>query len=326
MKRVFTSIVSLTALLLVTMVCAISLLRDYRRPIPPLDAPFAPTPASIRVEAVARNSEPAERKIIESSFAVATICGISSVSADHYEARNDALRSIARNCKLSQSDLSALLAYVASTNDVLRIERTAALKNDVLNLLRNQEKPVDGLAELLIDMCHSSEHPAEVVDYCIQHLGDLHNAASDAKQRAAVYTTLVEAARKRHIDYSGTALYAIMQSDALTPSQEAELKRLTLDICKPDANQNARIAAIQVAGEKQYREVLPTLRDALANQRSDAVVEIVSIGTIGLLGDESDIPLLESVLQRNRRRYEVGVNAAIKRIKDRKADYNVGKQ
>ncbi len=249
---------------------------------------------------------------------IATICGSDPATAGHYEARDGALRSIARNRNLSKADISSLLDYIASTGDVLRAERIAALKNDVLNLLRRQEKPVPGLAELLIETSRSGEHPAEVVDYCIQHLGDLQNEAADDRQRAAIHAALVEAARKREIDYSGTALYAIMRPERLAPSQEAELKRLTLDLCKPDANQNARVAAIQVAGQKQYREVLPMLRDALANRQSDAIVEIVSIGTLGLLGDEADVPLLESVLQRNKRRYAVAVKAAIKRIRDRK--------
>ena len=37
--------------------------------------------------------------------------------------------------------------YLASTNDQLRAERVAALKNDVMNLQRRQETPVEGLAE-----------------------------------------------------------------------------------------------------------------------------------------------------------------------------------
>jgi hypothetical protein len=36
--------------------------------------------------------------------------------------------------------------------DGLRVERVAALKNDVMNLLRNHDPPVEGLAETLIAM------------------------------------------------------------------------------------------------------------------------------------------------------------------------------
>ena len=39
------------------------------------------------------------------------------------------------------------MAYLASTNDAMRVERVAALKNDVMNLLRRQETPVEGLGE-----------------------------------------------------------------------------------------------------------------------------------------------------------------------------------
>ena len=68
----------------------------------------------------------------------------------------------------------------------MRVERVAALKNDVMNLLRSQEPPVEGLAETLIVMfegrgisTHNSsapnsptrQHPPDVLDYCIQHLG-----------------------------------------------------------------------------------------------------------------------------------------------------------
>ena len=41
----------------------------------------------------------------------------------------------------------------------MRVERVAALKNDVMNLLRNQEPPVAGLADALIGMFDGGAHP-----------------------------------------------------------------------------------------------------------------------------------------------------------------------
>ena len=52
-----------------------------------------------------------------------------------------------RSRSLTKDDATALMDYLASTNDQLRAERVAALKNDVMNLLRNQEPPVEGLGE-----------------------------------------------------------------------------------------------------------------------------------------------------------------------------------
>ena len=84
--------------------------------------------------------------------AVGIVCGRDKATADRYEVRNDALRSIARRRDLPTDDVEALLAYLRSADDAMRVERVAALKNDVMNLLRNQESPVEGLAETLIAM------------------------------------------------------------------------------------------------------------------------------------------------------------------------------
>ena len=53
---------------------------------------------------------------------------------------------------MPKDDVDAPLAYLRSQDDVLRVERVAALKNDVMNLLRNQDPPAEGLAETLIGM------------------------------------------------------------------------------------------------------------------------------------------------------------------------------
>ena len=72
------------------------------------------------------------------SRAVAIVCGMDEATADRYEARNDALRSVARRMDLAKGDVDALMAYLRSQDDSMRVERVAALKNDVMNLLRNQ--------------------------------------------------------------------------------------------------------------------------------------------------------------------------------------------
>ena len=134
----------------------------------------------------------------------------SKATADRYEARNDALRSIARRRDLSEKDVAALVAYLRQADNAMRVERAAALKNDVMNLLRNQEPPVEGLAETLIAMIEgrpvagfgrpgragvpppaadgdgtpslpgNTIHPPVVIDYCIQHLGAVVNELDDA--------------------------------------------------------------------------------------------------------------------------------------------------
>ena len=320
--------------LLIAAVVGVAALRNRRQHVPPPEVPVAQTPAEVRVKAVERKSAPvADGEVAAASGAVAIVCGEDEATADRYEARNDALRSIARRRDLPKNDVDALLAYLRRADDVMRIERVAALKNDVMNLLRNQEPPVEGLAETLIVMFEgrgisthnfstpnspTHPHPPAVLDYCIQHLGAVVNEL-DEERRARVRGVLVKAARDKTKPYAGTALYSLTEDKRATAAQEGVLKRLTLALCNPGVNNVARIAAIQLAGQRGYAEALPVLRETLSGEKRDAVLDTVCIGSIGLLGNADDIPILSRFSSDSRR--AAAVDAAIQRIKER-ADAN----
>ena len=314
-----------TALLIAAAV--VVALRERQPSLP--EVPEAQTPAEVRVKAVERKTETVERENVTASDAVAIVCGMDEATADRYEARNDALRSIARRRDLAKGDVDALLAYLRATDDAMRIERVAALKNDVMNLLRSQEPPPKGLAETLMGIFEGGKHPPVVIDYCIQHLGAMVNELDESMRTGVrgapalpdggVRGVLVKAAREKTKPYAGTALYSLAEDKRATAAQEGELKRLTLALCKPGVNNIARIAAIQLAGERGYAEALPVLRETLLGARRDAVLDIVCIGSVGLLGNADDIPIL-SRFSSDRRR-AAAVDAAIQRIKER-ADAN----
>ncbi len=113
------------------------------------------------------------------SAAVAVVCGRVDASEDRYGLRNDALRSIARRRDLTEGDVAALMAYVASGGGALNPTREAALRNDVLNLLRNQNPIPESLPDLLMDIVRNGRHDATLVDYAIQHLGALQHGLPD---------------------------------------------------------------------------------------------------------------------------------------------------
>ena len=323
---------SVAVLLIVAVVAVIATLRNSPQPVPPPDVPVAVPVAEVRVKEVERKAEALDNKAIEASAAVAIVCGADSTTADRYEARNDALRSIARRRDLPEKDVAALVKFLASAKDPLPVERMAALKNDVMNLLRNQALPPKWLAETLIAMIEGNDsnrggalrtarptmmadrHPSAVLDYCIQHLGAMINMV-DEPTRLRVRGVLAKASGEKGKPYSGTALYSLAEDRRATPSQAAELKRLTLALCRPGAHPAARMAAIQLAGQRGCREALPVLRETLAAPARDAALDIVSIGSIGLLGDASDIALLSRFS--SDRRCAAAVEAAIKRINER---------
>ena len=95
--------------------------RNRRQPAPPPDVPVAASPAEVRVKAVERKPEPSDHEVVEASTAVAIVCGADSATADRYEARNDALRSIARRRDMSEKDVAALIAYLRTADNAMRV-------------------------------------------------------------------------------------------------------------------------------------------------------------------------------------------------------------
>lgn len=309
-------IVSACGIVLLTAVVAVVLVSRNRRQLPPPGVADSLPQAGVRVKAVSHGPEPIwHHDVAAASRAVAIVCGEDAASADRYEARNNALRSIARRRDLPSNDVLALLDYLSGTNDALRVERIAALKNDVMNLLRNQNPPPKDLEETLIVMFESGIHPPVVLDYCIQHLGAMVNELGEEGRRRA-REVFVRAARQIKRPYAGTALYSLAEDRRATSAQQSELKRLTVALCKPDVSPVARIAAIQLAGQRGYGDILPTLRGTLSSSSRDAVLDIVCIGSLGLLGNADDIELLLRFAGDARR--GTAVDAAVKRISERK--------
>ena len=163
-KRLIVIVFGTVLLIAVAVVVA---LRE-RQPVSKPEASVAQTPAEVRVKAVERKAEPMDNgEVAAASGAVAIVCGEDAATAGRYEARNDALRSIARRRDLLEDDVAALMAYLRRADDAMQVERVAALKNDVMNLLRNQEPPVEGLAETLIAMIEGKKHSPVVIDYWV---------------------------------------------------------------------------------------------------------------------------------------------------------------
>ena len=172
-----------------------------------------------------------ETNALLSSISVDRVCGFDPTAASCYDLRNDALRSIARHRDLPADDVAALMVYVAATDCVMRVEREAALKNDVLNLLRSQKRQPEGLADLLLEMVASKQYAPVVVDYCIQHLGAMAEKISDDAMRARIYASFVAAAKDVGETYSGTALYSLAEMPNKSKPESDELRRLTVAAC-----------------------------------------------------------------------------------------------
>lgn len=242
------------------------------------------------------------------------ICGKDPSSADSYAKREFVLKNISQIRKLAKEDIAELLAYLRAPDYAMFFMCVAALKDDVMKLLRNQEPSVEGLADTLMEMYNGGEHLPAILNHCIQHLGAMVNELDDAT-RIRAREVLIKATLDTSSAYAGTALYSLAEDRRATPTQNAELKQLTLALCASDASDAARIAASQLSGQLGYGEALPALRATLSCTGHNAVLDTVTIGSIGLLGNEDDIALLESLGGNIGR--AAAVEAAIKQIKER---------
>jgi hypothetical protein len=79
-------------------------LREQLQPVPPPDVPVAASPAEVRVKAVERKAEASGHEAIEATAVVAIVCGEDKATANRYEVRNGALRSIARRRAIMQME------------------------------------------------------------------------------------------------------------------------------------------------------------------------------------------------------------------------------
>lgn len=255
------------------------------------------------------------RPLAGASAAVDVVCGLDRKTAGRYASRISAFRSIAGRRDLSSEDVSVLMDYVASTNDTMSAELVAGLKNEVLNLLRNQNPVPDRLAGLMMDMIDSGDYDATIVDYCIQHLGAMWRDFATEGMRERARNVFVSAASCKSRPYAGTALYSLADEKGAPAEYKAKLRRLTVAIaCDPAANRLARISAIQLAARKGYAEVLPSARKTIAEVRPDAVLAMVSVGAIGSLGCAADIPALECLRERCGHRLNTAIDAALAKL------------
>lgn len=293
--------------------------RDRHPPKPPPPALTATAGNRIPAKISGKSKRDARAGISseELSSAVRKVCGIGAAANCTYAERNSALRIISGMRNLPKGDADALMGYICSSGGVLRAEREAALKNDVMNLLRKQNPTPKGFPDILVSISCGSLCDEATTDYAVQHLGAVLLSTKDNEGRDRIRRALAAAAAKRRRAYAGTALYALAGTKELPRDEERQLRRMTISAFGRDSHPLARMAAIQLAGQRGYVEALPTVRGIIDGKRRDAVLDIVAVGTLGLLGDRSDLKRLDAAEASFGVRIREAVRVARKRIGER---------
>lgn len=261
--------------------------REEPRPISPIPQAVSAAPRVKPSPLTPARLTDSARVTDDVSGAVRVIIGAAPDSAADFERRHRALGRLANKKRLSPLDEQRLIDYVASHEDMLAESRAAALRNDVLNVLRLAGADRAELVSMLATMIQSADYPDVLIDYAVQHLGALLDELPEDEVYTCAREALEGALHAHTRAYAGTALLAL---SADTHSiDEAHLRREGAILAYDDtANPLARMSALALAGEKRWPEVLSAARKIAENEREHYALAISALGVLGSLGDETD--------------------------------------
>lgn len=166
------------------------------------------------------------------------------------------------------------------------------LRNNVLSLLEMQQlhRPTD-LGRDLIAMWKDETEDAIWRDYCLQHMEKVYDYDRDKRD---IEMTLLEAARNAESARAGTAMLALERLGARHPALGREAAELAREVMlSGGSDQERMVTALQVARAAGDRSVLERARELAADRSAIPRLRMSAISTIGELGEEKDIALLE---------------------------------
>ena len=193
------------------------------------------------------------------------------------------------------------------------------VKNNLMNRLVAQNKPMPGLNAALIAIASNKNQDIVVRAYAVQHLRPLYERNRDIAIKDFFYQALLE----EDTEVSGGAMLALnylMNHDEYAADfDRAPVIRQAKKIALNDtANNNNRITAIQVASTTSDPELVEGLRKIISDKNNHSALRISAIAGLGTIGDESDIAALKVIAQSKNFEKRAAL-AAIKKISNRRS-------
>jgi hypothetical protein len=260
--------------------------------LPPGTRPAAPSAASTTV--TAPNQISAAVQVI--------VDGSSS-----FQACEQAIKSLGGQ-KLSDADRKALYDYLRQPGAHDDQQVTQVLKNELMDALCTVQPPPPGLRELLTQIQQNAGEDEVLRDYAVQHLSAFYRQMSSAAGLDATFQaaelqqtrqTLFDALGQTDTSMAGTALLGLSQlAQSGWPGVDAgQISAAALKLAENEnAGELTRITAFQVCANLKTQDALPAILNA-AQSGQTVPVQISAIAALGALGDASQIPWLNSLIQ-----------------------------
>jgi len=266
--------------------------------------------------------------------AVRTIIGTDGDPGD-FRPRMDAMKQLTRN--LSTNDTTALRLFLnfrfreQDKNAGLRLLEFEGLKNDALTVLLAQDRLPAGLGHQLAGMYRDNDHSEVWRAYCIQYIPEYYEqmwpavrepepekGQEIAPERLEMENTCWEALEDEDSTIRGTALLALeCLSGKYDHIDRPKVEEAAVSMAVDDAcEEPARITSMRICGMAGRKEALPAAR-MIAQTGETVPLRMAAIATLGDLGEDEDLELLESLAASTDKRVQNIAKATLARMKNK---------
>lgn len=193
------------------------------------------------------------------------------------------------------------------------------LKNDIVNVLRDQTAPPKGFTDTLIEVYRNSVQDNVIRDYAIQHLvAWAGQGLADAPDAQLKVRAVLREATHGSSSIAGTALlglHRLSASGAASADQVISSQALAL-ARTPDTSPATRITALQVCAERGVSEALPTI-ESLVRAQDNIALRLSAIAALGRLGGAEHLALLRSMQTEGCEALQPAIHAALEQLTEK---------
>ncbi len=313
------------------------IVEEVQEPVEP------PSPEGI---AARRSAFLEELEDLDISKPVRAVIGADGAAANRRE-RRDALQKLTR--QLSPDDVAALRAFLHARfadQEELRLLSFNGIKNDALDVLLRQDELPEGLGGQLVEMYRDDQHDDVWRDYCVQYFAGYYErrwpspgrrrgpaplpkpgerqavdpspGTLENPERQDIEAAYWEAVSEKDKTIAGTALMAIERlSRVRSEFDRDKIGAAAVDLASDDqCLEGSRITALRVCGLMGRKEVLPAAR-IVSQTGETTMLRMAAIATLGDLGEEHDIDLVETMAASSEKRIATVAESALQRLKKR---------
>lgn len=193
----------------------------------------------------------------------------------------------------------------------------ATTRNNIANLLLNQEKKISDLDLIFISIIDDPSEKYDCRENSVQHLA-LSIDSSGSPMR--VIEKLADIAKSGVGGMAGTAMIQLDRLES-TRAINLNLNELIRAAARKEDDVLIRATAIELIGRRNMLDELDYLRSLVIAEKDSSIIRI-ALAAIGLLGDTNDEKLLDGYTYNDNRLVAWAARGALKRIRERaRIDY-----